>query len=93
MFILQINDIAILTLNQPVTTITPVKLASSPSVTYAGQTAALVGWGLVSQQSKNIKVMTNGECQTENRTPISKSQLCTDVPNRFFCDVTTNYNN
>ena len=33
---IQINDIAILTLDQPVATITPVQHASNPSTTYAG---------------------------------------------------------
>jgi len=43
--IIQSNDIAILTLDRPVTTITPVELTSNSSTTYAGRTAIVMGWG------------------------------------------------
>lgn len=41
------NDIAILTLDQPVTTITPVQLATSSSPMFDGQTAVVMGWGKI----------------------------------------------
>ena len=53
-YLKQDNDIAIMTLARPVTTISPVAIPSSRDGTFEGETAIVLGWGRTDSSRKEI---------------------------------------
>nr|CAH0103353.1 unnamed protein product [Daphnia galeata] len=94
------NDIAVLTLDSPVTytsTISPVCLPPFGSNDqYAGQSASIVGWGLTSFQGSlpsalqqaTTEIVSNGQCATSYSgiINIASSMLCATDPGIGSCN-------
>jgi secreted trypsin-like serine protease len=103
---LQYNDIAILTLDSPVTftnMIRPICLPTGADL-YAGSTATVVGWGSLREsgpqpsvlQEVSISIWTNSECRTKygSAAPggIVEHFICAGQAGKDSCSVSFSKN-
>ncbi|XP_057375476.2 transmembrane protease serine 11D-like [Daphnia carinata] len=93
------NDIAILTMDSPVTftsSISPVCLPSpGANDTYVNQTAAIIGWGSTQRDGKKasvlqqaaVRILDNSQCkkQYQGENDIVDHMLCAAAPNTDSC--------